>query len=264
MAATVTAAATAVDATSFVTASSASAEAFKTANLLKLLTVNALISGEKGTGRLTLARYILSNAPVIDACNFDELLVAMQSSSEIIITHIEKTSNLDLLQENIRKYGVRVVATGSDNFGDGRLEEIFAVRLFLPPLSERREDIAMLQQHYLAEAQRIFGKTKPLDLESIEPDLSENGSSLRRQLFLHYLLKNISRAELMKITEEYLYDKMGSSNDYREFLHLYEVPLIRAGLNKYKSQLQLAERLGLNRNTLRKKIAENKEYQLDE
>jgi DNA-binding protein Fis len=68
----------------------------------------------------------------------------------------------------------------------------------------------------------------------------------------------------MQVTEKYLYDRLGSHNDYRNFLYLYEVPLIRAGLKRFKSQLQLADKLGLNRNTLRKKIAENKEYDLNE
>jgi DNA-binding protein Fis len=44
---------------------------------------------------------------------------------------------------------------------------------------------------------------------------------------------------------------------------LYEVPLIRAGIKRFKSQLQLADKLGLNRNTLRKKIADHSDYQFD-
>jgi DNA-binding protein Fis len=64
----------------------------------------------------------------------------------------------------------------------------------------------------------------------------------------------------MDIMENYLAPKLGSNSDYRKFLYLYETPIIRAGLKKFKSQLQLSDRLGLNRNTLRKKIADNKEY----
>jgi len=59
---------------------------------------------------------------------------------------------------------------------------------------------------------------------------------------------------------DYLFDKLGSNSDYRNFLYLYEVPLIKAGLNKFNSQLKLSDKLGLNRNTLRKKIADNKQY----
>jgi DNA-binding protein Fis len=68
---------------------------------------------------------------------------------------------------------------------------------------------------------------------------------------------------LMGLMEHFLMERLGSNNDYRNFLHLYEVPLIRAGIKRFKSQLQLSERLGLNRNTLRKKINEHAHYQLE-
>lgn len=77
---------------------------------------------------------------------------------------------------------------------------------------------------------------------------------------INYLLQDINDLELMDIMQNYLSSKLGSNNDYKNFLHLYEVPLIKAGLQKYKSQLQLSDKLGLNRNTLRKKITDNKHY----
>ena len=77
------------------------------------------------------------------------------------------------------------------------------------------------------------------------------------------MMESVSDETIMQILEHHLYDKLGSKNDYRDNLYLYEVPLIRAGLKKFKSQLQLADKLGLNRNTLRKKIAENSHYGLE-
>ncbi|MBV5320241.1 MAG: Fis family transcriptional regulator, partial [Sulfuricurvum sp.] len=74
---------------------------------------------------------------------------------------------------------------------------------------------------------------------------------------------SINENDLMEIMEHYLEGKLGSNNDYRTFLHLYEVPLIRSGIKRFKSQLQLSERLGLNRNTLRKKIADHSDYNLE-
>ena len=256
--------ATAVDATKFVTASNASAEAFKTANLLKLLSVNALITGEKGTGKLSLARHILPEAPVIDATRFDELLVALQSNAAVIITHIEKIPNFKTLYEKINRASVRVVATGSESYYQEGLDELFTVKVFLPPLHQRPQDVEALKTQYMYEAETIFGEGKQLEVDAIEADLSANAASLRRQIYLNYLLKNVAEEELMQIMEEFLYDRLGSNNDYRNFLHLYEVPLIKAGLQRFKSQLQLSDKLGLNRNTLRKKIAENKEYGLNE
>ena len=256
--------ATAVDATKFVTASNASAEAFKTANLLKLLSVNALITGKKGTGKLSLARHILPDAPVIDASHFDELLVALQSSSALIITHIEKIPNFNTLFEHIARLPVRVIATGSESFTHEGLEELFTVKVFLPPLHERLEDVEELKRQYVREAQVIFGEGKTVGIDGLEADLSNNAASLRRQIYMNYLLSNISEEELMQVMEEFLLERLGSNNDYRKFLHLYEAPLIKAGLQRFKSQLQLSNKLGLNRNTLRKKISDNKEYGINE
>ena len=77
---------------------------------------------------------------------------------------------------------------------------------------------------------------------------------------INYLLQDINESELMDIMRNYLIDKLGSNSDYKNFNHLYEAPLLKAGLEKFKSQLRFADRLGLNRNTLRKKIAENIKY----
>jgi DNA-binding protein Fis len=56
---------------------------------------------------------------------------------------------------------------------------------------------------------------------------------------------------------DYLSSHLEGNNNYRAHLELYEVPLIKAGLQKYGSQLQLSQALGINRNTLRKKIHEH-------
>lgn len=254
---------TVVDVTNFLTASNASVEAFKTANLLKALSVNAMIIGERGTGKLTLARYILPHAPIVDASRFEELLEAIERNNEIIIHRIDDVANLKRLIDTLSRTKTRVVATGGYRYTQDQLEEIFSIRLVLPPLSQRHEDIELLVNLFVEEAKHTFGRSDPFNAQDFIPDVTENAYSLRRQVFLYYLLNNIQENDLMAIVEHFLVDQLGSNNDYRKFLHLYEVPLIRAGIKKFKSQLQLADKLGLNRNTLRKKIAENSDYQFD-
>jgi len=255
-------AAAAVDATSFLTSSAASKEAFKTANLLKSLSVNALISGEHGVGKRSLAKYILPDATTFDALNYEEIISSLPSCKSIIIYKIENSPNIVQLFELIGEHQVRIVATTciSDNYE--RFEDQFSIKIPLPPLIDRPEDIAMLQKVFIKEAKTVFGIEHNFDFSKHEADLSKNAYSLRRQIMMNYLLDDINEVELMGIIENFLSDKLGSNNDYRNFLHLFEVPLIQAGIKRFKSQLQLSERLGLNRNTLRKKIAENETFGL--
>lgn len=63
--------------------------------------------------------------------------------------------------------------------------------------------------------------------------------------------------EIEDVLHHYLLKNMDGNDAYREYLGIYEKPLIQAGLKKYGSQLQLSQVLGINRNTLRKKIYEH-------
>jgi DNA-binding NtrC family response regulator len=251
-----------VAATDFLAASHASTEALRTATLLKTLQVNALISGEKGTGKQTLARVILPNAVVLDAREFENVLNALESNDELVLTHIEHCPNITLLLERVRTEKVRMIATAASEYLSETVRDFFSVKIALPPLRERPEDVEQLIAHFGAEADRIFDMHREESAAGKNPDLSENAYSLRKQIFFERLMGGVGEAEVIQVMERYLQSRMGSHNDYRKFLHLYEVPLIRTGLKMFKSQLQLAERLGLNRNTLRKKIAENEQYGL--
>jgi len=253
-------AAAAVDVTNFVTASESSKEAFKTATLLKTLSINSLITGERGVGKSSLAAYILPDAPVIDASDFNNLLSTLESTREIIITNFENSPNIKTVIESINLNGVRVIATAKSSFDYEKIDDLFSVKFNIPPLRERLEDVALLVDIFVKEASLLFVGGEEFNIKDFKHDLSENANSLRRQVMVNYLLQDIKDVELMHIIENYLSNKLGSNSDYRNFLYLYEVPLIKAGINKYKSQLQLADKLGLNRNTLRKKISDNKKY----
>jgi len=245
-----------VDVTNFVTASDASKEVFKTATLLKTLNVNVLISGENGVGKKSLAKYILKDAPLLDASDYDEILITLESLKEIIITNLDNSPNLQRVIAVAKENAVRIVATARNII----IDDFFSVKFSIPSLSQRLEDVEVLVDKFTLEASKLFGSDKEFNIENFKPDLSQNSSSLRRQIMINYLLQDIKDNELMEIIQNYLSDKLGSNSDYRKFLYLYEAPLINAGLYRFKSQLQLADKLGLNRNTLRKKIADNKNY----
>ncbi len=244
--------------TNFIAVSSDSQKALSTANLLKSLTVNAIIIGEVGTGKSTLATTILPNAPIFDARNHNEILSSIDSDREVIVESIEHSSNITVLLNTFTQKNVRVIATSSATLFSEKIDEYFGLKINLTPLSQRPEDVKVLIEKFTQEICQELALDVSLNID--EPDLSQNSISLRKQIYRNSLLIDIDDKELMEIVEDYLADKIGSNNDYRNFLYLYEVPLIRAGLKKFGSQLQLSERLGLNRNTLRKKIVENEEY----
>ncbi len=249
-----------MDATSFITASSASKEAFKTATLLRTLSVNSLITGDAGVGKKSLAKYILPDAPILDASNFEELLTTLESTTQIIITNLQNSPNLNKLTDIIKARNIRVIATAKSYVINESIDELFSVKFDIPPLSQREDDIEVLVELFSKEASTLFGVDSDFNSKNFIPDLSQNSSSLRRQVMINCLLQDMQDTELIGIIQNYLLDKLGSNSDYRKFLYLYEAPLIKAGLDKYKSQLKLSDKLGLNRNTLRKKIADNKDY----
>ena len=67
-------------------------EALKSANLLKSVTINALILGESGVGKQTLAQHIVS-APIVDASAFNELLALIETNSSLIVKNFHKITN---------------------------------------------------------------------------------------------------------------------------------------------------------------------------
>ncbi len=252
--------AAAVVATSFITACDASKEAYKTATLLKTLRVNALITGEIGVGKESLASYILPDASILDASRFDELLATLESTNEIIIINLEQSPNIKRIFDLINSNNIRVIATAKTSFYNKDIDDFFSVKFNIPPLKERLEDVELLIKRFISEASLLFGSEEEFNIKNFIPDLTKNAHSLRRQVMIDFLLQDVKDTEIMDIIENYMSDRLGSNSDYKNLLYLYEVPLIRAGISKFKSQLQLADKLGLNRNTLRKKISDNQKY----
>ena len=99
-----------------------------------------------------------------------------------------------------------------------------------------------------------------LSLENITMDLSVNNQSLKKSVYEQVIYRNMEPKEIEQVLYTYLLEHLTGNNAYKEYLGLYEKPLIEAGLQKFRSQLQLSQVLGINRNTLRKKIYE---YRID-
>lgn len=245
----------------FITESNSSKEILKSANLLKKISADVLIEGEEGVGKKTLASYIANHNLVLNAKEFNSGNYGFESFSEgiLVLRHIDEIKNYDLLDRYITENSIRVIATAIKPINEKVFERFFSTKIYIPPLQDRAADILPLANHFSAEIREILSESKKIELVDSTFDISRNCHSLKRSIFYSYLIQTVEEDMLLDLLEIYISDKIGGKNDYRELLHLYEIPLLRSSFKKFKSQLQVAEKLGLNRNTLRKKIQEYKE-----
>ncbi|MDR0665973.1 MAG: Fis family transcriptional regulator [Campylobacteraceae bacterium] len=249
---------TAVANTNFIANSRAAKEAGRLANLLKNLNLNALIVGERGVGKLTLALNIL-DANVVDGSDLNAVLNAISSNSALIIRNFHKISNYIILKEALSKEPTRIIATASKKIDESIADTFFGLKISIPPLSERPEDINALAQKFLIDAKELFISEAgdiDIDLEKIPLNLSQNAYSLRQSVYIAFISARFKEKDILNLLEKFLIQRLGSGDDYRKLLYLFDVPLLKAGFKKFRSQLAISKNFGLNRNTLRKKISE--------
>ncbi len=220
--------------------------------LTKSLFVSSLLVGEEHIGKKTLIKSLFPNSIYIDAHNYEELEIALENNSELIIYNFEKLLNFEYL--NFENRRIIAIANRVDN--TEKIEKKFAFIYNMPNLEER-EDLDLLIEFFKSQIQKELMLDYPIELDTTQLDLSENIKSLKASLYKQLIHKTLNREDIKKIIENYLYEHLEGNNAYREHLSLYEEPLLIAGLKKFKSQLKLSAILGLNRNTLRKKIQEH-------
>ncbi len=244
----------------YIAASPASKEILNSATLLKSLGVNALISGSIGTGKKSLASYILPNTPIYQAKELQQDIsdnILNLTNQSIIIDKIENITNIDLFLTWANENDIRVIATTSKEDLNSKLKDFFSITLFIPNLENRKEDIKPLANKFSNEAMQILGEHKKP--EKLIINTSENAISLRKSIYFSYLFESIGENEIMMLLEKFMLDTMQGENAYRDLVYLFEAPLLRASQKKYKSQLQMSRHLGLNRITLRKKLEIHKD-----
>ncbi|WP_024790857.1 MULTISPECIES: Fis family transcriptional regulator [unclassified Lebetimonas] len=200
------------------------------ADMSRELNLSVYIWGEKGVGKTTLAKYISPNA-IINKIN---------TKYPCIIENFDKNP---MLYENIPI----LIATGEKPMDKAILKKYFAFEIELKPLIDRPEDIAFFMEYFLQKAKEELKIDKKIKIQN--PDISENLNSLKKQVYKELLKPN--REEIYKILKEYLKEKHST---YEEEINRFEKILFSAMKEKYKSKLQISERLKINRVTLTKKM----------
>jgi len=172
-------------------------------------------------------------------------------------------------------------AVAEGRFREDLLYRLRVVPLEVPPLRERREDIGALAEHFVARyAEPLTGAPRYLSRDALAllerqrwpGNVRELENAIKRALvlgagevltpqdfeFLEHAaapaqgsFKDQLRAEIEKAIES------GGDDVYRHLLERVERPLIETALLRTDgNQIRAARLLGINRNTLRKKIAD--------
>ncbi len=185
---------------------------------------------------------------------------------------------------------VRIIAATNHDIPalvrDGRFREdlwfrLGGVAITMPPLRKRRSDIPLLAEHFLARFSREFGTgartISPAAMEALKRyrwpgNVRELENVIRRAVLLSSTmeilpcdlnitpgehrgdsLENVIAARLKPFVERM--EMRGRQDIYALIMPFMERPLLRLVLERTGgNQLRAAEVLGINRNTLRKKI----------
>ena len=221
--------------------------------LSKSLMVSSLITGEAHTGKRTLVNSIFPKSISVDANEIEKLEKMLEEHSELIIYNFEAIKNIQSLKIENR----RIIAIANYSKISKSAKNHFAFIYTMPPLRKRPKDIEFFLENCSKDLREYLTIENEIKIEVDQLDLSENFKSMKRSLYKLLVKKTLSKEDIEEILFDYLYEQIEGKNSYRELLPLFEKPLITAGLQKFKSQLKLSYVLGLNRNTLRKKINEN-------
>lgn len=221
--------------------------------LSKSLLVSSIIIGEPYTGKLTLVRSIYPQSLYVDANNLQELENVLKNYDEIIIYNFEAIVNI----KNLDLQNKRIIAIANKTRDLKSIEEHFAFIYMMPPLKDRLIEIKELTKKLSLEIQNNLMLEQQIEIDPSVLDLRQNFKSFKISLYKQLIKKSLTADDLSEVLFDFFMENLEGKNEYREHIGIYEKPLIIAGLKKYKSQLQLADVLGLNRNTLRKKIQEH-------
>ncbi len=223
-------------------------------NLTKTLFVSSIIIGEANIGKKSLVRYLFPQSCLVSGKDQREVEAALEEYDELIITDFERLNN----QESLDFDNKRIIATANFIGNFNTIDNLFAFIYTMPSLKERPEDAAYLKELFIQKARHdLLLEEKDFDLAKIPMDLGDNSKSLKKTIYEYLMIHSMDKKDIEEAVYHYIIEHIDGNDAYKEYLGLYEKPLIEAGLKKYGSQLQLSQVLGINRNTLRKKIHEH-------
>lgn len=221
--------------------------------LTKNMQISTLLYGEAFIGKKTLVSSIYNNAIWIDGNDFSKIKNAFVENSDIVIYNFDIHKNYDMDDFNSKK----IIAIANETIVPDYIDALFGFIYKMPSLKDRPEDLEFFIDKYSKEASVNLDKVSHFKFDASNIDLSDNIKSLKIDIYKKTAFSNLEKSEIIDILYDYFIKNLHGNNDYVKFLNIFEYPLIKAGLDKFGSQLKLSQILGINRNTLRKKVNEN-------
>lgn len=225
----------------YIALDSISKEILNSAKLLQSVEVNALILGENGVGKKSLAKYILPNSKIYEAKALQKDIIdnilTLQNES-IIIDRVNEITNIDIFINWIEKNQIRVIATSQASNLNQKLKDLFIITLEIPPLKNRIEDTKALINKFSQEASSIL--EMPLVSSSkLITNISNNTHSLRKSIYFSYLFETIGENEILTFLEKYLSENLSKNSSYKDLLYIFEVPLLKAAIKNINLKFKL-------------------------
>ena len=207
----------------FIAKSLISQKIYKLAIMLQNMDINVYIYGPNGSGKTFLANFIASNDDII----------------------IENIKTIPITQSK------RIIATGNKKLYSD-LEDFFSMQIELKHLKERKEDIKEFINLFINQAQKEFKINKKITYKYNNENLNE----LKKNIYKKFLCEPKNKKEIINTLKDYFEINYTENDTYHSMLKIFDKALIEVLLEKYKSKLQVAKHLKINRNTLSKKVKE--------
>lgn len=226
-------------------------EVKKLISLVRGISVNTIIMGDEGVGKSLAAKLIVPNAIAVSGRRPEDVIKALKNFEEVIIEDFDKLPNAD----SLATAGKKIVATSRKKIKDSTLDKLFGIKIEIDPLSKRPEDILPLTEHFLSNAQKELEMRDEVSPNEVVKDISKNCHTLKRASYQALLCGSLEEDQLISIMENHFFYRLNDGDDnYKRFLDVFDSAIINANYRMYKSQLMMSYKMGINRNTLRKKI----------
>ena len=197
----------------------------KLAIMLRELDINLYIYGNRGVGKSYLASFI--SGEIIE--NFDELKTFPPIKN-------------------------RLIAIGSKPLSQNLKEKFnIQVEIELEDLDKREKDLEEFIHYFKEEVKKELKIDYDFD---VKVDISQNLNSLKKGIYKSALCKINTKEEIISLLEEWFDNNYTDESSYNQELKIFDEAIIKSMKKKYKSKLQMAKHLKLNRATLSKKVEE--------